>query len=382
MNHILESKYGCYIAEGMPFISKLDALNYVSQFNSNSIFFYYHNHIWENFDRSKLGTVPLADLYKERALQLRNKYDYLVLHYSGGSDSHNVLHTFIENNIKLDEIYVRWAKPLIDEKFYKPDKNNFSAENSPSEWNFTIRPALESIQRSHPEIKITISDFTKNFGSFDFSEKKIEKIIVDMNLTVGALGSIAQRIDRNVSITESKNKNIGHIFGVEKPLLYIEDNFINMLFQDSMMEVVTLQDLKSNDSAELFYWAPDFPLLTMEMAYQCSLYFKNYQEVIYKLNQDLNVESINREIRRDIYKKALYEKSWNLNKFQVNKPNFDRSDWWSWIHESTELDNLKQNFKFMMNEILGGVDKRMVNSSGDSLLMKPIVSKRFKVLKL
>lgn len=382
MNPILENKYGCYIAAGVPFLSKLEALNYVSQSNSNSIFFYYHNHIWQSFDRNQLGLIPLEDLYKERANQLRNKYDYLVLHYSGGSDSHNILHTFIENNIKLDEIYVRWAKPLIDQRFYKPNIADHSANNHGSEWDFTIKPALELIQQSNPEIKITITDFTKNFGSLDFSSHSIENVIVQMNLTRGALGSIAQRIDNNIVITESRNKNIGHIFGVEKPLLYIEDNFINLLFDDSMLEVATLQDLRINQSAELFYWSHEFPLLTMEMAYQCCLHFQKHKNVLYQPDLPLMIEKINREIRRDIYKTILYKKSWDSTKFQVRKPNFDRSDWWSWIHRSSELEILHRNFASSMMEILSGVDKRLIAYTNSMPLMKPLVTQRFKIIEL
>ena len=45
------------------------------------------------------GQISLKELYKERALQLREKYDYLILNYSGGSDSWTILNTFLENNI-------------------------------------------------------------------------------------------------------------------------------------------------------------------------------------------------------------------------------------------------------------------------------------------
>jgi hypothetical protein len=47
----------------------------------------------------------LTELYKERAEQLRNDYDVLVLAYSGGSDSQTVLDTFVDNNIFIDHIF-------------------------------------------------------------------------------------------------------------------------------------------------------------------------------------------------------------------------------------------------------------------------------------
>ena len=101
-------------------------------------------------------------MYVERCNQLRDKYDYLVLHYSGGSDSHNILHTFLTNNIKLDEISIRWPKHWLDGKFYNVNNIDKSAKNAPSEFNYTIKPTLEYLQKHHPDIKINIVDFTED----------------------------------------------------------------------------------------------------------------------------------------------------------------------------------------------------------------------------
>ena len=87
---LLQRKYGCWIVGGMAFDHKMKALRYASETNNTSIEFYYHNNIWDQFDRKLLGKIPLTTLYKERAQQLRDTYDHLVLHYSGGSDSHNI----------------------------------------------------------------------------------------------------------------------------------------------------------------------------------------------------------------------------------------------------------------------------------------------------
>jgi hypothetical protein len=99
--NLLQRKYGCWIVGGIAFDHKLEALRHASNTNNSNIEFYYHNHVFDSVNRGLLGKVPLTTLYKERAEQLRDNYDYLVLHYSGGSDSHNILHTFLSNNIKL-----------------------------------------------------------------------------------------------------------------------------------------------------------------------------------------------------------------------------------------------------------------------------------------
>lgn len=382
MNALLNSKYGCYIAGGIPFLSKFQALNHASQTNSGSVIFYYHNHVWENFDRSKLGKISLETLYKERALQLRDRYDYLVLHYSGGSDSHNILHTFITNKIKLDEVYVRWAKPLIDKKFYTPNNIDFSATNSPSEWDYTIKPSLEKLKISNPEIKITIADFTENFNNLGFSKEKIQNVLFDMNLTVGAFGTIAQRIDNKIKISKIESQKIGHIFGVEKPILYVDNKSFYMAFQDSMLEVATLKDLRNNETSELFYWAPDFPNLIMEMAYQCSLYLKKSKDVVWRPNVGEEIEKANIRYRRYGYKSILYKNSWDFKKFQVMKPNASRSDWWSWLHNSSQLDNFNKNFQHSMQEVLGDIDPRYLMYDNQAPLMKPVTTKLFYITDL
>ena len=55
---------------------------------------------------------PLLEIYKRRAQQLREKYDYLMLYFSGGADSAVILRTFVENNIFLDEIVLQLPEPV------------------------------------------------------------------------------------------------------------------------------------------------------------------------------------------------------------------------------------------------------------------------------
>ena len=56
----------------------------------------------------------IEELRKQRAQQLRDKYDYLVLYYSGGSDSQTVMNSFVNNNIDLDQIVISVPSHSID----------------------------------------------------------------------------------------------------------------------------------------------------------------------------------------------------------------------------------------------------------------------------
>jgi hypothetical protein len=42
----------------------------------------FYDSVWNNFDKTTLGNADLDYLYKLRALQLREEYDYLVLYFS------------------------------------------------------------------------------------------------------------------------------------------------------------------------------------------------------------------------------------------------------------------------------------------------------------
>jgi len=151
----MSTKYGFWKVNDTSYATKYKALISASKSNSR-IYFHYYDHIWENFDRTQLGKVPLNCLYKDRAQQLRDNYQYLILNYSGGADSHNILRTFIDNNIHLDEVCVKWPKPLIDGKFYTVNNVDTEAVNRWSEWNYSIQPTLDWLKTNCPKIKITI----------------------------------------------------------------------------------------------------------------------------------------------------------------------------------------------------------------------------------
>lgn len=383
------NKYGCWVSGGVLFDSKYEALKFANFTNQPAITFYYHNHIWERFDRSKLGKESLPSLYKSRALQLREKYDHLVLHYSGGSDSHNILHTFLSNKIPLDEVSVRWAKPLRDGKFYSPNSTDTSAKNAASEWDYSILPTLNYLKSNFPEIKITLVDFTERLTSLPQSVEDVEKSLLEIKLYRGALGSFVQRFDPLMEVNSSYKgikKGVGHIFGIEKPMLTIKDNNIFMRFSDAALETSLLVNNMIENSSELFYWSPDFPDLPFEQAYQVAMFFKNnpqYQSLLWTETFSSSAEaSIKTNAQAEIVKKILYPHSWNFNKFQVSKPNEARSDWWHWIHSSSELTRLKSSYITAMKNITSDFDQKMLIFSEDTPILRPIATKLFHVLSL
>ncbi|NBR23517.1 MAG: hypothetical protein EBU08_07045, partial [Micrococcales bacterium] len=108
-----------------------------------------------NFNDEVFGTVDwtqepsesLPELYRQRAEQIRSEYDYVVLCYSGGADSTNILTTFLNNDIKLDEIMM----------YHCLSTNPFEVKTN-SEIRLVGGPTLEKIKYRIPETKIRYID--------------------------------------------------------------------------------------------------------------------------------------------------------------------------------------------------------------------------------
>lgn len=393
MHPLLNSKYGCWVTlpSRIPFASKLEALRQASQ-TGETVYFYYHDHIWDNFDRNLLGKIPLATLYKERALQLRDKYSHLILHYSGGADSHNILHTFLTNNIKLDEICVRWPKPLRDGKFYKANTADTSAKNAASEWDFAIKPTLEWLALNKPDIKITLTDYASNLTQEVTSIEHIESKILSMNVNRGGLATLTMWVDPNteINIAQKKISNTAHIFGIDKPILILKDNNICVQFMDAVFENSLMPIGKQEEKVETFYWTPDFPILALEQAYQTALNFKMNKDLMHliePLNTLTPVDMLKRfEDQGNLQKHILYKDSWNSNTFQAGKPNVARSDWYFWLYENKELESLRNNWAQAFNNIVQGIDQRLLLTTSFENLsivsIKPIRTKPFALMSL
>ncbi len=364
------------------FKTKHLALEHATKLKHN-VSFYFHNNIWESFDRTKLGKQNLTTLYSERARQLRDKYDYLVLHYSGGSDSHNVLHTFLTNNIKLDEISIRWPKHWLDGKFYDVNNVDTSAKNAPSEFNYTIKPTLEYLSKHHPNIKINIVDFTENLHILT-NQDYIEKRILTINSSRSAMSSIVQRLDANTDrkMASVSKDNVGHIFGIEKPSLQYQDNNLYFYFSDVSFDTISME---RGMNAEPFYWTSELPELAMEQIYQAGLFFKNNRQYLNLLNSpNKSTVQVTRDynLQQNILKNILYKQSWDFSKFQVDKPNIDRSDWHSWIHDTPELTELNKIYDNAMSNITSGIDNRFLINTDKTPLFATFRTKLFQLMSL
>jgi hypothetical protein len=362
-----------YICDGIRFNTQIDAMIYSSSKpNIPEIKLMYHHDIWSNFDTSSLGKVNLDVLYRERCLQLREKYDYLILNFSGGSDSSNILMSFINNNIQLDEIYVAWPKPLQDGKFYIPNTIDSTARNILSEWDYSIKTILDWVSKNHPKIKINVDDYMENINI-----KMIDNMYNDFSKLKHCFGYSLGLAGR--SIINIPNKKVARIYGVDKPLISLntDNNVVSMFFTDHGLWAIDFG--KNLDiSPECFYWTPDLPQLPFEMAYALSEYFninRDKRHLMYsrkytsQSRTNMDQLAIIKQYQNDISKKMCYS-TWN-NSFQANKSaTADISCHWFWLYENSEFNSFKQAFISNSQSIKNNIAEKYiidVNVPGSSL---------------
>jgi hypothetical protein len=353
---------GHYIVNGEVFYSKSKAAYKASQSNTD-LKWYFYDDLWFNLLQNvPIITPSLDELYKQRAQQLRDKYNYLILNYSGGADSHNVLMSFLKNNIKLDEIYVQRSS-TVDEKIYSPNTLDTSAANLFSEWDYTIKPTLDWISKEYPDIKINIHDI--------FNTSTV-KIYDDIGERAGQfLGAF--EILRQSSYSDSiqkcldKGKTVADIYGIDKPFLIIKDNILFGFFTDASVNVADkIYSLSTKYSPELFYWSIDCPLIFYAQSRVVLEYLNKFSE-----NRKLfEFENLKRagEYDMDSTRKLLIPLIYNTwdNKFQTGKPvtlsTMGRSRDKFYLHHN-EFDIYKDRWQYNYSSWYTGLDEKFLTAN-------------------
>ena len=121
------SVFGYYQVGDSIFDLKIPALLAASRAGISPTWHYHHD-VYQKQDWTGPIKSSLDEIYQKRAKQLRSKYDYIVLSFSGGSDSWTVLDAFRSSNTHLDEVFVRWPKKAT-ENLYSVDASNKHPSN-------------------------------------------------------------------------------------------------------------------------------------------------------------------------------------------------------------------------------------------------------------
>ena len=271
-NNLLD--YGHYRVGDQTYINKISAILEAERTHQFPHFVFhddaYNAHAW-NIEPAQ----SLESLYAERAWEIRHRYDHLVLHFSGGADCTNILETFIKNNIPIEELFLRG--PL---KFSNKDIADTSAQNMYAELWFNAWPLAQQVKEKHlPNVKITVVDTTDFI--VDYYKKNPAWYTLDDGVPFTSFTpGTASRADWDAvhpefrTLTES-GKRVGHIFGIEKPLIHFRDGSWYVNFLDKFLNIFFVPRKNNLDLPmyqEAFYWAPSTAAMIIKQAHV----IKNY----------------------------------------------------------------------------------------------------------
>lgn len=335
---MLNKKLGYYTCGNMEFDSKIKACLH-SMKTKTPINWYFNNAEFEKHDWSVEPTETLDELYNQRARQLRERYDHLILSYSGGSDSHNILMAFIRQGIHLDEIIVN-TMDKGSKKFTELNPLNKNNKNAAAEYALQTLPRLKEVENLIPNTKITVVDLTDHL--FDFLEKTGDASwIMDKKEQVNIAGATRFNYIHFADIRKQfdKGKSIGLILGLEKPRTWIKNGEFFLGFNDRPANIVTVAEHfrdYTNSTVEFFYWSPEAVKIIAKQAHVIKKWveaFPQYQNLwdVAKLTEPYPV--VYRFKHERLLRTIIYT-TWDNDWYQADKA---VQDWYSefdaWFYE-------------------------------------------------
>ena len=148
-------KHGYYEVNGYRTFSKLEAIE-IQNKTGHWPHWRFNDEVFAQQNWLQEPQLDLYELYKTRARQIRETYDYVVLFYSGGSDSVNILTAWIDAGLKIDEIATVWNL----------EGSKDSDDYMNAEVDRVVLPGIKRLQDRGVEFKFRLIDITEHTESF------------------------------------------------------------------------------------------------------------------------------------------------------------------------------------------------------------------------
>lgn len=260
---------GYYNVNGKKYTNKIQAVLEAQKTLSN-ITWNFHHEKFNQVDWTIEPELSLDELYRIRAQQIRDSYDYVIVMCSGGADSTNVIKTFLNNGIHVDEVIA--SAPMEGLKNWNWNDKDTSASNTISETKFALFPLLHEISTNYPKVKVTINDFFEDIinSKTDDWLYKCPDWITPIVTGKGDLNKF--KYLKNMA---EEGKRIGIVWGCDKPIMrYDKDGNMYSLITDLGVNnaVMPFDVCYPNVNRILFYWAPELPELLVKQSHVVARY--------------------------------------------------------------------------------------------------------------
>lgn len=251
---------------------------------------YYEDAFYDNVNWNTEPSLSLKHLYKLRAEEIRDKYEYVILFLSGGVDSRNVFESFYSNNIHIDEIVCVGA--------FSQDNHRGTTENNNDEIFVNANTLLDSVHLTNT--KITFIDYSKLFikpYEFDIIKKFGDNWAYHLSYFKSFHLFFWYELQKHLQI--DNNINTCYVMGVAKTIVNVIDDSAFVHFSERDVTDFSACYSMNNLTRENFYFAPTQigadivkkQAYTMIDVYKRSVnkkeffskYFDIYNEIMYDL---------------------------------------------------------------------------------------------------
>lgn len=317
---------GIYRVGNAVFESKIEALIEAGKTNTTPTWDF-HDAFFSQFDWTQEPSKDLKYYYLQRCQQIRDEYQYLVLHYSGGSDSHNILSHFYQAGLHIDQINV--TVPLEYYDRHTQVTQDRASKNLHNEWYHVIQPDLDWVRTHMPDTKITVYDSTRDILNFQVDQDWILYAGEHCNPNVAGRFRYYDVVDAGIY----DRLRVGHIYGVDKPRVFQSDGKWYFAFLDSVLGIQSSYRpvwLKEDHINVInFYWSPDLPDLLIKQSHLIKQYYEQHPTHAH-LSVHRRLTPDEHEIQQNIIKSVVYP-NWRDDIFQARKANnvfFKEFDQW------------------------------------------------------
>jgi hypothetical protein len=353
---------GYYTVNNKIFFEKIEAIVHANQTLAD-IKWHFHNDIFNNLEWTVEPSTSMTEFYKLRAQQIRDKYDYVIVMCSGGADSTNVLYSFLDNNIHVDEVIA--SAPLEGMSNYSQNNKNKSAENTVSETAYAQLPLLNEISTKYPNVKITLNDYFYDMVNYK-SDEWLYKSSDWIHPTTVARYSLEKYT--HIKNLAEQGKQIAVVYGIDKPVIVQDDsNDLYSVIADLTVNVPRppFDTEYPNVETVLFYWAADMPLMMVKQSHEVARWLHQPENSIIKSYMRNNVTANLCTVEQNRQRHSLYDRgiipclypTMPTDSFQCAKSiriflsNHD--DWFYKLHNNTriyqQIESDFQNFTKNIN---------------------------------
>jgi hypothetical protein len=355
-----QDRFGYYLtSNNRKFYNKLECILFCES-QGLDFRWVFNDEYYDKVNWSVEPTLTIGELYARRARELREKYDYLILHLSGGNDSGAILETFALNDILLDEVVVCCPETSL---INNPNPNDRSAANTFAEISLCAIPNAQYVKdHFQPGLRITVHEFQKISMSKLSTSDWFESGHNDLDAG-GKYRSNFNLLDPRYRNMHDQGKTVAHIDGVEKPRLVVTHNQIGIIFEDSAVHRRSPSGDQPNEFCytEHFFWAPSCAEMICKQGHLILNTLRGMpdgKQVAIKLLMQNHATRFSEDwVAKLIYPNRLLPK-WDTEKSE----NPVIREWHQWFNNAQDMDFFK-NWKMGMDHLNTVLPKKYLKSN-------------------